>query len=85
MDIVEQALCLMKEDAIKRGENAAQAGERHDGGKRDMLQKVEFFEDGIRYTLDKVRPKWLLGYIAIAKIQNDPEYSEYQRLKEKFE
>lgn len=75
----------MKEEAVKRGENAAHGGRHDDGGKGAMLEQLQAFDDGIRFSTNGIYPVWLKPYVDQVKIQEDPEYNEYIRLKEKFE
>lgn len=84
-DMVNKALHLMQKDAEKKRELAAQSGRHDDGGHGRMMDKIHSFRDGIEYAKSGEVPKWLLDYIEEAEKREDPDWNEYQRLKNKFE
>lgn len=80
-DEIRSALELKIRDAIQSRVNAAYGGEMHDGGYSRKLALIDGYVAGWR----KIIPGWLEDHIKEHHRRTDPEFAEYQRLKEKFE
>lgn len=61
--------------AVKK-ENAGRDGEMHDGGARELLMQVKFYQAGAAGVL----PEEWAAYARHA----DPDWETYQRLRRKF-
>lgn len=81
VELIMRALLLYKRQAADAETNAAHAGLTHDNGAREMRDKAEAYWKG----LSREVPDWLEPEIAKARLEEDPEYQEYRRLKQKFE
>lgn len=68
---------LVLKDADNKAEDAGFGGRMDDGGASSLREQVAFYKAG----MNNIIPKEWLKYEEIL----DPEYSEYIRLKNKFE
>lgn len=75
--VIERVL----EDAERREQDAAFGGEHHDGGASRMRSEVEMFRSGMNRQLP---PEWL-PVVRQIRQEDNPEWAEYQRLRDKFE
>lgn len=73
---VDELIKLVLKDAHNRRESAGYSGRMDDGGARQTESEVKFYNYG---RAGKVPPEW-----ATFESQLDPEYQEYERLKQKF-
>lgn len=73
---IEDLIALVLKDAHIREENAGYSGQMHDGGAERLRDQVKFF----RYGLTNTQPPEWENY----KVQLDPEYQTYLKLKSKF-
>lgn len=80
-NLIARALLLYKRQAADAETSAAHAGLTHDNGAREMRDKAEAYWKGVNREV----PDWLEPEIAKARLEEDPEYQEYRRLKQKFE
>lgn len=78
--LVRKMCLLIEEDAADKAYSAGMDGAREDYGAGALRDQVKFF----RYGMNGVIPTEWTKYEVKAKDSMDPEYSEYQRLKEKF-
>lgn len=74
----------VKEAAESRRQNAAHSGTMHDNGASDMVDKHKVWLDGINFAKNGTSSTYR-ELIQSIKNEANPEYIEYQRLKEKFE
>lgn len=74
----------IRESAEKVKREAALFGERGDGGAHEMLNKLKYWTDGIRFCY--TGESEVYGHL-IKEYDNerDPEYQKYLELKERFE
>lgn len=72
---------LVLADAASCRSRAGGNGEWSDGGAKELEDQVRFFRSGQASEL----PYEWKKYVDQAHKLSDPEYSEYQRLKAKFE
>jgi hypothetical protein len=79
-DETAELLFSLLQDAFDRGESAGHRGDHHDGGCRHQLSQVEMFVHG----WFKLIPRDWQALQSKIIARHDPEWSEYQRLKEKF-
>jgi len=80
----EHARCviaLVRKDAEKRKIDAAYGGEYNDGGASQILRELEAFEAGLRGQI----PSQWREFSVLVDREADPEYTEYERLRKKFE
>jgi len=82
---IEKALLAIEVEYEGRRQAAGMGGRHDDGGYREKMQQLEYFKDGIRFERAGIVPDWLADAVHEVEIKEDPEYAEYQRLKEKFE
>lgn len=61
--------------------DAGMGGYHHDGGASELIRQVEMFEDG----MNGVVPQTWIEYAKEVRNQADPEWEEFQRLRNKFE
>lgn len=80
IDIADVMELILK-DAKNNAENAGYAGRQDDGGARELRAQVKFYRDG----MNNVIPQEWFKYVEKIKITSDPEFSNYIRLKKKFE
>jgi hypothetical protein len=79
MDIVKFLVFLAgKAEQIRL--NAAYSGSYSDGGAGVLLDQIEFYIAGRDHTFPTKWNQYLKEY----NRAHDPEYADYQRLKEKF-
>lgn len=76
-----ELLFVILEDAAQKALNAGYSGEKHDGGASRIVDQVEMFVHGWFKLIPR---EWGL-ILSRLKAQKDPEWVEYQRLKNKFE
>ena len=76
VDIVK-VMELVLEDAHNKAEDAGFGGRMDDGGASVMRSQVEFYRAGLNKTIPTEWNKYVK--------MTDPEFSEYIRLKQKFE
>lgn len=76
------------DDAKKMKMSAGYAGEFGDGGASALLEKLDIFLTALSpnhdISIDQI-PEFLKPYLKQEIQVQDPEYAEFQRLKEKFE
>ena len=80
-DIKEKIFRKVLNDAEERRYNAHAGGEQHDGGASKLEDQVKFYQFG----QENILPDEWLKYYHEVMIEQDPEYTEYIRLKNKFE
>jgi hypothetical protein len=78
---IEKLIELVLKDAENQAESAGYGGRMDDGGASKMRSQVEFYRAGLNKTFPPEWDKYVKKYLEIY----DPEYSEYIRLKQKFE
>jgi hypothetical protein len=78
---IETIMSKVMAEAHNARESAGYSGSWGDGGAGVMEAQVQFY----RYGRDGVVPPEWQKYAEQARKEADPEYSEYQRLKGKFE
>jgi hypothetical protein len=78
---IEKLMEIILNDADKRAENAGYGGSHSDGGASRLRDQVKFYKAGINGTIPTEWNDYLTEYVR----NTDPEFSEYVRLKEKFE
>lgn len=78
---IEKLIELVLKDAHNKSEDAGFGGRMDDGGASVMRSQVEFYRAGLNKTIPTEWDKYVKKYLEIY----DPEYSEYLRLKQKFE
>ncbi|KKM70268.1 hypothetical protein LCGC14_1442400 [marine sediment metagenome] len=61
--------------------DAGMSGQWHDGGASALIREVEMFEDG----MNGVVPQTWIEYAKEIRNEADPEWEEFQRLKNKFQ
>ena len=61
--------------------NAGAGGEWHDGGASAMIREIQMFEDG----MNGIVPQTWIEYVKEVRNETDPEWKEFQRLRNKFE
>lgn len=76
----QNVIAVARRDAESKRIAAGMTGEMHDGGARRILAIVDAWTAGL---LDKI-PSELEEYATYADATSDPEWKEYERLKEKF-
>ncbi len=76
-EVMERVLA----DAESRANMAVFTGAHHDNGAEHMRAEVEMFRLGMNRRL----PNSWLPYVREMRLEEDPEWGEYQRLKQKFE
>lgn len=69
-----------RQDAERKRNDAAGGGSMHDGGAGQLEAVVDAWVAGLEGKI----PKQLQSYADQVKIESDPEYAEYLRLKDKF-
>jgi hypothetical protein len=74
---IDEIIKLVLKSAVKAREDAGYGGRHDDGGARHIEEQVKFFNYGLARQMP---PEW-----QDFANQFDSEYSEYQRLKKKFE
>lgn len=74
---IEKIIELVLKDADQRAEDAGFGGRMDDGGASRLRDQVAFYKAG----MNNILPNEWLKY----EEKLDPEYSEYIRLKNKFE
>ena len=79
-DIVK-VMELIITDANKREMNAGYSGSHSDGGASRLRDQVNFYKLGMNREVPTEWTEYVNEYVK----NSDPEYSEYVRLKEKFE
>ena len=70
---------LKKADNVQ--ESAGYNGSWDDGGAARLREEVKFYRYGLLGEIPEEWKKHIVEY----RRENDPEYDEYKRLKEKFE
>jgi hypothetical protein len=78
---IENVMEIILKDANKREQDAGFSGSHSDGGASRLREQVEFYKYGIDGLVPPECNKYITDYIN----EKDPDYSEYIRLKEKFE
>jgi len=78
---IEKVMSLILKDADQKQDDAGRGGMMHDGGASRLREQVLFYKAGLNNTI----PKEWEEYSKKSKRISDPEYSEYVRLKNKFE
>ena len=81
----DQALVVkaVKISAQNARDDAGYGGRMDDGGASAMEQRLDAWLDGIAFA-QTGRTKLYSNILEQARKENDPEYQEYLRLKEKF-
>ena len=77
MENIKKIMDLILKDADKRASDAGYAGRQDDGGASRLRDQVKFYKAGMKGDT----PEEWYEYVK----NTDPEYSEYVRLKQKFE
>lgn len=80
MDI-EKLYPLVEAEARRLRDIAAYSGAMNDGGASIILTQLKFYKYGRDYVIP---PEWN-DLVKQYERENDPEYQDYLRLKEKFE
>ena len=83
-NLVEYIRATILKQARILSENAAINGEMGDGGASELERKLAHWTDGVRFA----QTGKTVVFSAIAEQfdrERDPEYTEYLRLKERFE
>mgnify|MGYP006446678719 CR=1 FL=1 len=90
-DILQKRIQRIKSENERKRTNAAFNGSRR-GANTQSYSEEKGLYNGLRYAEDSRQitvPSWLeedaKKYVEKKKKQSDPEWDEYQRLKEKFE
>lgn len=78
---IEKVIDLVLKDAHNKEEDAGFGGRHDDGGASVMRSQVEFYRAGLNNSIPKEWNKYVKEYMTMT----DPEFSEYIRLKQKFE
>lgn len=78
---IDKIIELVLKDAHNKAEDAGFGGRHDDGGASVMKSQVEFYLAGVNRQIPKEWNKYVQQY----KTMTDPEFSEYVRLKQKFE
>ncbi len=81
MPDIEAIMAKVLAEAHQARENAGYSGSWGDGGAGVMEAQVQFY----RYGRDGVIPPEWQKYAEEVRKEADPEYAQYQRLKNKFE
>ena len=74
---IKKIMDLILKDADKKAEDAGYSGRMDDGGASRLRDQVKFYQLGMN---DQIPNDWK-KYVK----ETDPEFSEYIRLKNKFE
>ena len=82
---IDEALECYKVMYAQHKEDAAFGGEHHDGGYSHAIDLIKAFRAGMLFKTNGTLPGFLEMFVRQADIEADPDWSEYQRLKEKFE
>ncbi len=78
---IEVVLNRILSAAEKKRLDAGMGGAYHDGGASEMERQVEIFRCG----MEGVIPQMWIGYAKEVKNAADPEWEEFQRLRNKFQ
>jgi hypothetical protein len=83
-DLVAEIDARVRTGAEKRRVDAGMSGSHGDGGASESIRKLEGWLDGIEFASTG---NTVIYADLVQTINNDadPEYHEYQRLKQKFE
>jgi len=81
MDKLDLILGIIRIDAEKKRDNAAQGGEYGDGGASALEDQILIYKCGLSGKFPSKWEKYRKEY----ENSIDPEYQEYLKLKEKFE
>lgn len=84
MRIIEEIEKAVKESARQAREDAGYGGRHDDGGASHKMQLLEYWLDGISYA-GTGKTKVYASLLKTLEKEQDPEYAEFKRLKEKFE
>lgn len=80
--VMDRVIKIYREDAEAVGKSAAFDGGWGDGGRQDMLDRVEAYEAGLNQTL----PDFLKDlYMEHYRKEMDPDYITYLQLRKKYE
>lgn len=80
-ELLPQFFHAMEVEAHNRRENAGYSGSWGDGGARDLQEKVECWKAGLEGRIPDALKKFFTDF----EKSRDPQYTEYLRLKERFE
>lgn len=83
MNIKDIIVRTVDQSAKSAEENAGYAGSMHDGGASTMRNRLEYWLDGIEFAQTGKSNKYG-DIIRRYEVQQDPDWEEYNRLKEKF-
>ena len=79
-ELIDKVLEAVRADAERRRIDAAYMGDWDDRGASEILLAVAAYEAGRAGGL----PSAWEGHLQNARQQTDPEFAEYERLREKF-
>lgn len=80
MKVTEEFIRFLRDVAHQRGLTAAYNGSHTDGGERELLTQIDLYIEGFNQTFPSIWENWAKEFAR----ENDPEFAEYRRLKEKF-
>jgi hypothetical protein len=80
MENIKKIMDLILKDADKRESDAGYGGSHSDGASR-LRDQVKFYKAGMKGDIPEDWNEYVQEYVK----NTDPEYSEYIRLKQKFE